>query len=71
MEICPLQNPNNFERSRFFQVLKQAVSASVISTCLQCRKYPQCQTTFTLLEKSGAYIVESLSTELGGVLGEI
>ena len=69
--FCPLKVTDNFESSAFFRVIKASVAADVIATCGRCLKYARCQPEFTYLPKSGAYIVETLSSELGGSLVEV
>lgn len=71
MEICPLMVSSNFEENDFFKVLKASVAAEIIAHCLNCRKYPKCQPEFTRLENTGAYIVDTLSSELDGPLVEV
>lgn len=72
MEICPLMVSSNFERNSMFSVLKASVAAEIMAYCLQnCKRYAKCQPEFELLPKSGAYIVETLSSELGHALVEI
>ena len=55
-----------------FNVLKASVAEGIMAHCLRdCRRYAKCQPIFELLPKSGAYVVETLASELGHGLVEI
>jgi hypothetical protein len=68
MEDCPLSNPDNFEKDSSFLVLKAAVADAVMKQCGLCLKYSHCQPDFQLLPNTGCYTMETLESELGGIV---